>query len=136
MIYFILSPSNSLVKIGYSKTPKRRFSGLQAACPVELVYLGDIPGGSEVERKLHTYFFGFHARNEWFHYRDSLRGDVVALIAGWFDHSRLPEKGVRSWALAERASGKLTCGNGRRRRAFDIPTATPSARTPKQGAAA
>ncbi|WP_066770018.1 GIY-YIG nuclease family protein [Sphingobium sp. CCH11-B1] len=127
MIYFILSPSNALVKIGYSKEPRRRFAGLQAACPVDLAYLGEVAGGSELERKLHTYFFGFHSRNEWFHFKGSLAQEVVAIIAGNFDYARLPEKGVRSWALVERASGNPVCSNGRKRRAFEIP-ATPKER--------
>lgn len=107
MIYFIYAPSAGLVKIGYSKKPTSRFSGLLASCPVPLEYLGAVDGAGEMERKIHTLLFPHHQRNEWFRYNQEVATVIADLMSGSFDHSRLPAVATRSWALARRAVEKL-----------------------------
>src|SRR5262249_47936749 len=66
-------------KIGWSKNPKKRLSSLQTASPDELVLLGTIQGGLEVETELHRRFAKHKLQGEWF--GGAILGEVQAIIA-------------------------------------------------------
>lgn len=120
MIYFIAHRESDMVKIGHSKNPERRFRTLQSTSPVALELLGSMVGSCQMERKLHTYFFPVHVRDEWFRL-SMVEPEVIEMLAGTFDMSRLPAEAVRAWALAARVDGSGKARNGRTKRTFHIP---------------
>jgi hypothetical protein len=65
-IYFIRQGPDGPIKIGVSSRPKKRLTTLQTANPTDLVLLGIIRGGEEVEQKLHERFKSFLIRGEWY----------------------------------------------------------------------
>ena len=67
MIYALLSPDRSSVKIGFSKKqPVERCEHLEAAHPARLVLLLVMRGDKSVERHLHNRFKALRVRGEWF----------------------------------------------------------------------
>src|SRR5262245_34291022 len=74
MIYFTQDTQTKAIKIGYSKNPKKRRSGLQTATPGELILLGAIHGGLEHERGYHDKFSQYRLHGEWF------RGDILPAV--------------------------------------------------------
>jgi hypothetical protein len=90
MIYFILDTVVRAIKIGYSKKPKNRLSGLQTANPNRLDLLGIIPGTEREETQLHLRFADYRLQGEWFKGDDILEA-VLELIA-----ANRPAKTVRT----------------------------------------
>lgn len=74
-VYFIRSYCKKYIKIGTTKSLKRRFEELQTANPMPLKLLGFIPGGFDTEATLHLEFSKQRKSGEWF--RNV--GDVKAL---------------------------------------------------------
>jgi hypothetical protein len=79
MIYFMQDTLTKAIKIGYSKNPKKRRSGLQTATPNQLVLLGEIHGGLEHETAYHERFADFRIHGEWF--KGDILPDVLEIIA-------------------------------------------------------
>lgn len=79
MIYFAQDTTSKALKIGYSKDPKKRRSGLQTASPNPLDLLGVVHGGLEHERAYHKKFKQERIHGEWFH--DSILPEVLEIIA-------------------------------------------------------
>ena len=69
-VYFI--SDGELVKIGVSVDPFSRLAELQVANGRPLVLLGDIPGGTKIERALHKRFARLRRGGEWFEAASSL----------------------------------------------------------------
>ena len=73
-VYFVLSMSSHLVKIGYAKDPWKRLSSMQTGCPEELRMMAVIytylPVG--LESDLHVRFAAQRVRGEWFSLTDEL----------------------------------------------------------------
>jgi hypothetical protein len=74
MIYFTQDTQTKAIKIGYSKDPKKRRSGLQTATPNQLILLGVIHGGLEHERAYHKKFADYRIQGEWF------KGDILPAV--------------------------------------------------------
>lgn len=66
MVYFILSKTDGLVKIGYSNTPKRRLSSLISEHKKPLEIYNVIDGDRDVERYFHKKHKEYHVKGEWF----------------------------------------------------------------------
>lgn len=66
MIYFVHNPSASAVKIGYSADPWRRLGDLLTGSVSPLHLIGAIPGGRDVEARLHREFWLSRISREWF----------------------------------------------------------------------
>jgi len=83
-VYFALSYTDDLVKIGYSVNPFRRVSSLRTEHkrPLKLVALFE--GDRRVERKFLTRFDKLWAHGEWFFYRGNLKAFI--------DRQKLPEQ--------------------------------------------
>ncbi len=64
-VYFIRA-DNGLIKIGKSNNPKERLKALQAGSPLKLRIVKTIPGGMNLEQKLHKYFDHLRQYGEWF----------------------------------------------------------------------
>jgi hypothetical protein len=74
VIYFTQDTQTKAIKIGYSKDPKKRRSGLQSATPNTLLLLGMIHGGLEHERAYHEKFAEYRIQGEWF------KGDILPAV--------------------------------------------------------
>jgi hypothetical protein len=64
-IYFVRS--GEFIKIGQSKTWKRRIANMQIGSPHTIITLLVLIGEPKLESKLHNWFRADHFRGEWFH---------------------------------------------------------------------
>jgi transcription elongation factor Elf1 len=71
-VYFIRSPANGLVKIGFSANPKERIDSLQTAHGTKLELLALRKGSLGDERALHQRFRPYRVKGEWFEAVDEL----------------------------------------------------------------
>jgi hypothetical protein len=85
-VYFIRSPLNDLVKIGYTAAhPDGRLRRLRATCPVHLEPLGHFAGTPADERELHERFDGLWSHGEWFRADPALMECVAQMAGPWVD---------------------------------------------------
>lgn len=66
VVYFIHAPEVRRVKIGYSTDVEKRLIGLQTSSPCALRLIKIIPGGKDLEQRLHYRFRAHHVDGEWF----------------------------------------------------------------------
>jgi len=66
MVYFIISKTDNLVKIGYSANPQRRLKQLIYENKKPLEIYNVIDGDMSVERYFHDKHKDFHVKGEWF----------------------------------------------------------------------
>lgn len=85
-VYFISASGFSMVKIGVAQSPDSRLQSLQTGSPVPLTLLGQLSGGSTLERELHTRFAKLRSHGEWFHDR----GELADFISAQFDGAKTP----------------------------------------------
>lgn len=81
MVYFVLDPAASAIKIGYSAKSMKRLPGLQTGNSTELQLLGEIPGTRQRESELHERFLSLRVRGEWFRFEQDLPETISALLA-------------------------------------------------------
>lgn len=67
LVYFIADPIKNVVKIGFSKNPKRRLKQLQTSNSNMLILLGYLNGNKETEKFYHKLFGKYRLSGEWFH---------------------------------------------------------------------
>ena len=77
MIYFVYSPKQDAVKIGFTKNFKKRLSGIQSSCSDKLQTLLLIDGGNKLETELHEKFHTDKLVGEWFRYSDSIKEFIL-----------------------------------------------------------
>lgn len=65
-VYFIREHPDGFIKIGVARDAAGRMKSLQTASARDLRLLGTIPGGRDVELRLHERFAGERVRGEWF----------------------------------------------------------------------
>ena len=70
MIYLI--STNTHIKLGFSKNPKRRLKQLQTANAEKLMLLKVFPGDKKVEKELHDLLDEYRMEGEWFLYDDDI----------------------------------------------------------------
>lgn len=80
VVYFIRV--NAFVKIGYARNPLERLRHVQAASPYPVELMGALPGGTELEERLHRFFDHCRERGEWFRLEPHLRAFVVRRARG------------------------------------------------------
>ena len=73
MIYLIVNRKENICKIGYSNNPKKRLNELQVGNSNELQLLKTIEGNQQQEAILHSLFFDFNLRGEWFIYSNEIK---------------------------------------------------------------
>lgn len=78
-VYFLLTEDETRLKIGKSKTPRKRIYNLRMTSPVWLEIAAIVPGYSHVELWLHQRFSKYRLHGEWFKYEGELRETVEAL---------------------------------------------------------
>ena len=71
MIYFVKDTVTQAIKIGYSKKPKDRLSGLQTGNPHKLVILGTVAGTANEEASFHGKFVQHRLEGE------SFKGEII-----------------------------------------------------------
>lgn len=79
-VYFI--EDGDAVKIGYTKdkNPDKRLRALQTANPRKLRVLGFIPGGVEVENRIHSELASYRLEGEWFELCRPVLDHVARLV--------------------------------------------------------
>jgi hypothetical protein len=75
MIYFIRDTGTGAIKIGYSKNPGKRLTGLQTATASKLEMIGTMQGGLEHEAEFQDRFEKYHLQGEWY------KGDIFELLS-------------------------------------------------------
>jgi T5orf172 domain len=80
-VYFIQAKRCKLIKIGASENPKVRLRSLQNSGPDELTLLAIMPGGIEMEQKLHRLFASARQHGEWFKPTKRLRTFIAKALA-------------------------------------------------------
>jgi len=78
------------VKIGTTNNIKKRFSAIQGCSPIKLSLMGTIPGGFDVENKLHRVAHKERFRGEWFDFSGEAKKIAIAIQA--FDLHYIYEK--------------------------------------------
>ncbi len=91
-VYFIRAGKGGPVKIGYTTNLKRRFLDIGQGIPDEPILEATLPGGRELELKLHQALAEHRRRNEWFNPTQEVNGVVVlaakhglAPVIRWMD---------------------------------------------------
>ena len=87
-VYFMLSSSTGLVKIGSSGDPDRRLRDLQMASGERISLLTTEPGGEAHEKALHRRFKASRVRGEWFRHSEAIRTHIANAEAA----HRLPRR--------------------------------------------
>src|ERR1017187_10028273 len=88
--------SGGLVKIGWSRDPRRRLDKIRSDAPQDCELLGTRAGTRKLEAEFHHKLAPYRARREWF--RND--GAVSEFIQSLFPH---PKKGTRLEAKDVRA---------------------------------
>jgi hypothetical protein len=76
LVYFVRVCGVGPVKIGVAGDPAARVASMRTAHAGELVLLGSVPGGINLERKIHDVLAPWRVRGEWF--KDS--GEVMSVV--------------------------------------------------------
>lgn len=76
-VYF--ARSGNKVKIGVATKVNGRISTIQSGSPAKIELLACIPGGPQMERKMHARFAKLRIRGEWFRYKGELMEYVQSL---------------------------------------------------------
>lgn len=63
-VYF--AASNGSIKIGYSTNIPARLTAIRTGNPSEVLLLGTLPGGRELEREIHAALSNYRLQGEWF----------------------------------------------------------------------
>lgn len=88
IVYFIKNASG-LVKIGWTSDIDRRVKFIARAEQSELEVLATIPGGANLERKLHIRFAADRIRGEWFTLSPDIKGFIAECLSGSFEDQKL-----------------------------------------------
>ena len=68
-VYAVGALGTSFFKVGYAKNVDLRIRDLQVGCPHELLLLGSIEGGEQVELDVHKLVLPLRIRGEWFDWK-------------------------------------------------------------------
>jgi hypothetical protein len=74
LVYCIQSIPSGNVKIGIAENPAARLRTMQTGTWEELVLLWTLPGGADLERRLHRRFADYHIAREWFRPHPAMLG--------------------------------------------------------------
>lgn len=85
-VYFI--DGGDLIKIGFTKSMRRRTRDIQKHSPVKLKVLCAVVGGKLREAAFHETFAHLRAHGEWFHATPELREYIAVLKARPFEADR------------------------------------------------
>jgi hypothetical protein len=80
-VYYVLAPDLGMVKIGFAKHARNRFSKIQSDSPTRLVLAAIEEGGEAVEAERHAQFARYRQRGEWFRCEGALAKHVERIPA-------------------------------------------------------
>lgn len=111
-VYFIVAGlgESGYTKVGFSVDVRKRLLALQAACPLALKVVANVPGGREVERAVHDALADRRMHGGWF--RGAVNeAEVEAIIdrldvgppASWFRERTSELRSAHFWPIAEAA---------------------------------
>jgi hypothetical protein len=81
MIYFITAREIGRVKIGYSASPRHRFSKIQSDSPVRLALERICDGDTAEEARLHARFAAHRIAGEWFNLAPDIEAHMATIPA-------------------------------------------------------
>lgn len=94
-VYFIAASDLDLVKIGTSRAhPDKRLAALQTGSPALLDLISAIPGGRNLEQRMHRAFADLREHGELFRLEGRLARLAFELIAPGDPTARLVKAGV------------------------------------------
>src|SRR5262245_23909222 len=80
-VYVLLAERSGMLKVGYAADPGRRLAELQTGSPEELILMGYLPGGPELEQHIHNLLRVEHVHGEWFRATDDVLATLRTLLA-------------------------------------------------------
>ena len=81
LVYFVRDGVDGPIKIGTTRGGvEKRIRSVQIGCARDLVLLGTIDGGRDLERELHQRFHTLRLRGEWFHPSHELLGWIQRAV--------------------------------------------------------
>jgi len=78
MSYVYAVNAGEYVKFGMTADLDSRIRSMQTGCPLEIVVVGYVRGGSSLEAAVHQFFSPHRERGEWFSMHDSMRNILEA----------------------------------------------------------
>jgi hypothetical protein len=83
IVYFIQAGEDGPIKIGTTTGwAETRMAAMQTGCPQKLRFLCYVPGGPDVEARLHGRFSSYRLQGEWFDPSESLVDYINSIKAG------------------------------------------------------
>lgn len=79
-VYFAAA-DDDVVKIGLARDPAKRIATLQTSHPKKLALLLVLPGGRDLEQRLHARFARYRVGGEWFRREGHLRNFIESQLA-------------------------------------------------------
>jgi len=76
VVYFAHDQASRAIKIGWSRTPKRRMKDLNIGNPNVIKILGTVPGWKDAAQALHYKFWHLRIQGEWFRECNELLGYI------------------------------------------------------------
>lgn len=90
-VYFIRPVGQAgPVKIGSSASPAARLRQYNRCSPIDLEIIGALPGGFDIEWRIHAELERFHLRSEWFSAEPEVLALISAALSGTLDVAALP----------------------------------------------
>lgn len=109
VVYFVRAGSDGLIKIGTTSDVEKRLAKMQTDSGVDLVLIGVLTGGQELERKLHEQFSLYRARGEWFFPHSEILTFVarncteqIVQFSRRQKWSRMPTNALQAWRFSQR----------------------------------
>jgi len=93
-IYFAITEDNSFVKIGWSRTPKKRLKGISTSGPMKVSAIGLRRGTVLDEKHLHLKFADYRVNGEWFRAAPELLDAIAFDITAAGAIQKLRDSGI------------------------------------------
>lgn len=91
MIYFAKAVTSGNIKIGFTRSPAKRLSQLQANLDQDVEMLATMPGGFTLEASLHAKFIASRISGEWFKPTEDLVNYIKTAATSYNDKTALAE---------------------------------------------
>jgi len=101
MIYVLYCHSEpAFLKIGHTKTFKKRLSALQIGCPFKLTPMAIIPGTERDEKEIHEKLIFHRHTGEWFRCKKEVLDFFNINLDHWVKYYDYPEGDISEPVLA------------------------------------
>jgi len=77
-VYFIID--EGLVKVGFSEFPFARLDQIKTSRPSAFL-LGEVKGGTKLEKEIHNRLSKWHFDREWFYYSEEVRNIIKEYLS-------------------------------------------------------